>query len=43
MQFPELVANLDLGLAADLFTDARPGGAKAKSTAPIYRLRDASQ
>jgi energy-coupling factor transporter ATP-binding protein EcfA2 len=30
MQFPKLVADLDLGLAADLLTDARPGRAKAK-------------
>jgi hypothetical protein len=30
MQFPKLVANLDLGLAADLLTDARPNRAEAK-------------
>jgi hypothetical protein len=28
-QFLELVADLDLGLAADLLTDTRPGRAKA--------------
>jgi hypothetical protein len=33
MQLPKLVADLDLGLAADLLPDARPGRAEAK----IYR------
>jgi hypothetical protein len=33
VEFPELAADLDLGLAADLLTDARPGRAKAK----VYR------
>jgi hypothetical protein len=33
MQGPKLVADLDLGLTADLFTDARPGSAEAE----VYR------
>jgi hypothetical protein len=43
VQFPKLVAKLDLATTADLLTDTRPAGLRPRSTAPMYRFRDASQ